>query len=134
MNQEEQILDNAVIANANFTEFTFPLTFEFKLGTGDQEILDGILKDGLIDSIEDYAAHMGNYSDSNARFSSALSPFRELIFYCCFFLFNVCDSDLVPLRIAWKIPAVFLEIKFITSNSSALAREALFVSDLSFVS
>ena len=33
MNQEEQILDNAVIANANFTEFTFPLTFEFKLGT-----------------------------------------------------------------------------------------------------
>ena len=33
MIQEEQLLDNAVIANANFKEFNYPLTFEFKLGT-----------------------------------------------------------------------------------------------------
>lgn len=33
MIQEDQLLDNAVIANANFKEFNYPLTFEFKLGT-----------------------------------------------------------------------------------------------------
>jgi hypothetical protein len=31
MIQEEQLLVNAIIANANFNEFNCPLTFEFKI-------------------------------------------------------------------------------------------------------